>query len=210
MLAACLDDAFAGSGFQKVETDPKERAGALTLTGLLSHLAVDNRTSPVARGKFVRERLLCTHIVDPPEGIDISLPELPPGLTAREELEERTKAPVCATCHGLMNPIGFAFDKLDSIGRNRDEDNGLPLDVTGELTETDIDGSFEGVVELAHRLATSAQVRQCVAVQAFRHGVGRAEGAADACTVWATIVSYRRQRRQPRKRSPEASRFPVD
>jgi hypothetical protein len=183
-LAPLYGLAAAGAAFEQITLPRAERSGALTLSGVMATLAVDNRTSPVARGKFVREMLLCEQIPDPPGGVDISLPALDPGLSARQQLEARTTDPACAACHSLMNPLGFAFESLDSIGQFRTEENGLPLDTQASLTGTlDADGPFADIVELGQRLSTSEQVRQCMAINSFRYTLGRMETAADACSV---------------------------
>lgn len=83
----------------------------------------------------------------------------------------------------MLDPIGFGFEHYDALGRWRDRENGIPIDASGELTQTDVDGPFDGAVELAHRLAASEQVRACVVKQWFRFGHGRAEQSADRCSL---------------------------
>ena len=147
-------------------------------------LAARTRTSPVNRGRFVRQKLLCHHIPDPPGNVDTSLPVLDPGLTARQQLDQKTSGAACSGCHALMNPVGFGFERLDGIGRLRSDDNGVAVDESGALSGTrDIDGPFSGATELAGKLATSAQVQECLAVQAFRYTLGRPESQGDACTL---------------------------
>jgi hypothetical protein len=158
--------------------------GLLGHPALMSVLAARTRTSPVNRGRFVRERLLCHHIADPPPNVDTQLPMLEPGLTARQQLDAKTSPGACAGCHALMNPIGFGFEALDGIGRARTDDNGQPIDDSGTLTNTrDIDGPFRGAGELALKLASSGQVQECLAVQGFRYALGRPESSADACAI---------------------------
>lgn len=183
-LANVYGASAKGASFEKVQLPPGQRAGALGLSGVLSTLAVDNRTSPVARGIFIRDRLLCATIPDPPAGTDLTIPALPPGLTARQQLEARTTAPECAVCHGLMNPLGFGLEKLGAIGSFRETENALPIDDAGEFKETqDIDGPFKGAIELTQKLATSAQVRQCLTLETFRYALGRAESVGDSCAL---------------------------
>jgi hypothetical protein len=132
----------------------------------------------------VRQRLLCQQIADPPANVDTQLPELEPGLTARQQLDAKTSGEPCVTCHGQMNPIGFGFEKLDGIGRYREGENGQPIDDTGTLSGTrDIDGPFRGVPELVARLSASAQLHECLALQGFRYVLGRPESSADACSI---------------------------
>jgi hypothetical protein len=78
-----------------------------------------------------------------------------------------------------MDPIGLGFESFDGIGQFRTVENGQPIDASGLLSATDIDGSFSGVVDLAHRLSQSAEVRSCMVTQWFRYAYGRGETADD-------------------------------
>jgi hypothetical protein len=150
---------------------------------LATHAKAD-QTSPVLRGKFVRSRLLCNPPGPPPPDIVITPPTVDPRKSSRERFEEHTANPFCATCHQLMDPIGFAFEHYDATGRWRDSDAGLPVDATGTLNATDVDGPIDGVQQLSSKLVESAQVRSCVATQWFRWAFGRTEQTADdLCTV---------------------------
>jgi hypothetical protein len=82
-----------------------------------------------------------------------------------------------------MDPIGFGFEHFDGIGRYRETEWGLPIDASGELIATDVDGAYDGVVELAQRLAASEQVKDCIVRQWFRFGYGRVETGEDACSI---------------------------
>jgi hypothetical protein len=82
-----------------------------------------------------------------------------------------------------MDPIGLGFEAYDALGRFRESDAGKPIDSSGELLESDVDGAFSGPAELAHKLADSQQVSHCFARQWFRYAYGRDESAADACSV---------------------------
>jgi len=173
-----------GSEFEKVDTDSAERAGFLTQASVLAVNAKPNQSSPVHRGKFVRERLLCQILPPPPNNIQIKAPDLDPNLTTRERFNQHDKDPFCAGCHKLMDPIGLGFEHYDGVGLWRDKENGKAVDATGQINDSDdIDGPFDGAVELAHKLAESDQVRQCVATQWFRFGYGRAEQKGDQCNL---------------------------
>lgn len=177
-------DPSLGEAFERVELDPSERAGLLTQASLLAVNAKPNQSSPIHRGKFVREMLLCQTLPPPPNDIEIKPPEVKPGTTTRDRFKEHAESPACSPCHVLMDPIGFGFENFDGIGLWREEDQGFPVDASGYLHATrDIDGAFNGAVELAKELASSAEVRQCVATQWFRFGYGRAEGKTDACAM---------------------------
>ncbi len=174
----------SSASLERVAQPGGEHPGILAHPAVLSVLAARTRTSPVNRGRFVRQRLLCDLIPDPPANVDTQLSTPEPGLTARQQLDQKTSGEPCTTCHARMNPIGFGFEKLDGIGRFRSSDNGQPIDDSGALSGTrDIDGMFQGVGELAQKLATSAQVQECLSVQTYRYVFGRPESAADACAI---------------------------
>lgn len=173
-----------GAVFEQVSLDPQQRAGFLTQASLLAVNAKPNQSSPIHRGKFVRERLLCQTIAPPPNNVNIQPPEVDPTATTREKFSQHSTDPACAGCHELMDPIGFGFESYDGIGRFRATDHGLPVDATGEITATrDSNGPFNGAIELAARLGESAEARECVATQWFRFGYGHGEEEADSCAM---------------------------
>ncbi len=172
-----------GADFERVQLPDGQRAGLLTHAGFLAAQAKPNQSSPIHRGKFVREQLLCQLLPPPPDDIAIVPPDLDPDLTTRERFSEHSNNEACRGCHELIDPIGFGFEAFDGMGIYRAEENGKPIDVSGELIATDVDGPFSGVPELASKLATSEQVHNCVVTQYFRYGYGRAETDDDICTV---------------------------
>jgi len=184
-LASFYGDAPpAGPGFQPLTRDPQRAVGLLTQGSFLATHAKANQTSPVLRGKFVRARLLCTPPPPPPADKVIVPPTVDPRLPTRERFSQHATDSYCSVCHKLMDPIGFAFEHFDAVGRWRDTDAGQSVDATGALTGTDVDGTLSGVADLAARLASSQDVRHCVATQWFRWAFGRDESTADdACTV---------------------------
>lgn len=163
------------------------RAGLLTQAGFMAVQAHPDQTSPVLRGKFVRAQLLCTPPPPPPDDVDISVPELSAGTTARDRAEVHLAAGGgCAGCHALMDPIGLAFEHFDALGQFREYENGSLIDVSGEVEYAEdpaLQGAFTGVQPLAEKLASSEQVHDCVATQMFRYGAGRREGDIDACSI---------------------------
>lgn len=174
----------SGSGFVKVALDPAQRAGILTHPSLLTLHAKANQTSPVHRGKFVRERLLCTQLPPPPNDIVIEPPDLDPGLSTRDRFKEHSKNPACTGCHRLMDPIGFGFEHYDAIGRYRKKDGTFDVDANGEIhASEDVNGTFVGAIQLGQKLAKSKQVKACMVTQWFRYSFGRSETEADVCTL---------------------------
>ena len=176
---------ISGSAFVKTPLDGTHRAGVLGQGGLLSLLAKANQTSPVHRGKFVREQLLCMQLPPPPADLMIKPPELSSTLTTRQRFTQHSIDPACTPCHHLMDPIGLGFEDFDGAGAFRALENGQPIDDSGEVEDSDVEGTFHGVGELASRLASSAEVRTCVATRWFRYGYGRGETSADSCSLSA-------------------------
>lgn len=175
-------EAVEASG--KVALDPTQRAGLLTLPAVLATHAHPNRSSPVHRGIWVRQALLCQNIPPPSGDINMTLPPPTDGLTTQEIIRQHRDRPECASCHNLIDPIGFALENFDGIGRWRTQDAGVDVDAAGELIDArGAEGSFVGPVELAGRLAASEQVRDCVATQWFRFGLGRDRSYADTCSL---------------------------
>jgi hypothetical protein len=177
-------DPVTGPEFRQVQLDPDRRAGFLTSAGLMATHANVNQSSPVFRGKFVREQLMCNTLPPPPNDLVIEPPELDPNKTTKEQFEEIGANPACSGCHTLMNPIGFIFEHYDGVGQWRDQQNGKDIDATGEVVQTDdIDGEYDGALELASALAGSTQVQECVSSQWFRFAYNRTVTQEDSCSV---------------------------
>jgi hypothetical protein len=182
----------ADATFAAVDQNPAQRAGVLTQAGILSFTAQPDRTSPTRRGKFVREQLMCQPPPPPPPNVDTNLPAAKPGETARQRYRTHVQDPACASCHTLIDPIGFGFESYDGIGRFRTVDNGAPVDASGEITGSrDLDGRFVGVPELARKLAGSEQVLGCVTRQWFEFATGREDDAGDAPALRGLAAGFR-------------------
>jgi hypothetical protein len=177
-----VQEPVGGDDTTPVGLDPSQRAGLLTQPSVLAVHAHAAQSSPIRRGVLLRENLLCQMLPEPPPDVDNTPPDLDPDATTRERFEQHRADPACAACHELIDPIGFGFEHYDAVGRYRDVENDNPIDGSGALGGTDVDGSFDGAVELAYRLAESDDVRSCVAAQWFRFAFGRIETEADACS----------------------------
>jgi hypothetical protein len=159
-----------------------QRKGVLTHASVLAEHAHVDQTSPVHRGKLVRENLLCQPLPAPPPDVDNVPPSPDPDSTARERFEQHRADPSCAACHALVDPIGFTFEHYDAVGQWRDLEAGADVDASGELVATDVDRPLDGALELADALVQSDDVERCVSRQWFRFALGRSENDADACT----------------------------
>lgn len=137
-----------------------ERGGLLRRGGFLASHAHPRHPSPVQRGVFVLDRLLCTELGVPPANADVSPPvpsEEAALQTNREVVEERTMTGSCAGCHAMINPIGYTFESYDTLGRVRSHDGGLPVDDNGSLFGDPVHGADE----LVARLQGDGEVDRC-------------------------------------------------
>jgi hypothetical protein len=181
---ASAADGAAGT-FSSLTLPAGQGAGLLTLPALLTETAKPDEPWPIYRGEFVREVLLCQQLPSPPPNIPAP-PAVESGVSVRQRLSEHETNPACSGCHALMDPIGFGFSAYDGLGHIQTTDGNQPVDVQGDVGgtfTTDIDGPFDGVAELAGKLASSTMVRQCIERQWFRYAMGRYEQAPDDCSM---------------------------
>lgn len=169
-----------------------ERAGLLTQAAVLgahSHFA---DISPVLSGAFIRATIMCQTPPPPPPTVMAQPPPPKPGETTRQRFDRHRTDATCANCHQLMDPIGYGFAHYDALGRYVTMDGGLPVDAKGEIVASlDLDGTFDGAVELSAKLATSAQVRECVMGQWFTYALGRnLQAQEDGCGVTAVRDAF--------------------
>jgi hypothetical protein len=137
--------------------------GLLTRGALMASLGTPSTSSPIRRGKLIRENLLCQTMPPPPNDIQIDIPEYTEGTTTRALYEGYTLANEdCAGCHELMDLIGFGFENYDGDGTYRTTDQGQAVDASGEIVRSPhSDAPFDGPRELAARLAESEDVQFC-------------------------------------------------
>lgn len=176
-----------------VDFDPAQRAGLLTQPALLALLSHPNQSTPVRRGKFVREQLLCDPLPPPPPNVDTTPPDPDPNLTTRQRFSIHSAAPECAVCHQRMDPIGFGLENYDHLGRFRSDEQGMDIDVSGKIIDArdpELEGPFDGPMDLAQRLAQSPQVRDCIATQWYRYAFGRVETEADSCSLQQAQAAF--------------------
>lgn len=170
--------------FARVTLPPERAGGLLTQGAFLAIHGKAQRSAPILRGIFVRERLLCAPVPPPPPGVSAAEP---PGTitdrTTREYFASLTAGPTCQACHAQINPIGYAFEGFDGTGRARAMDNGLPVDTSSALVGLDGERMFPGAPELAAHLAKSDRVRDCLARFWFRSRFRRLESDDDEVIV---------------------------
>ncbi|MEQ1728773.1 MAG: DUF1592 domain-containing protein [Vicinamibacterales bacterium] len=135
-----------GSHFRRITLpDLNQRGGVLAHGSLLATTSYPDRTSPVVRGKWLLENIFGVTVPSPPPGLNTALPDPNPGTkppTIRERLAQHRKQPVCASCHSVIDPSGFALESFDAIGAFRTiDESGKAVDATGNTVDgTPIDG----------------------------------------------------------------------
>jgi hypothetical protein len=173
-LAALYGLPAPTSPWQRVTLDPSlPRLGMLGEGAYLALQAHPANTSPTHRGKLIREQLLCEPVAAPPANVNTTLPADPPGMTTtlRQKMTAHVSNPSCATCHKLMDPLGFAFESFDSTGAYRTTDNGQPVDTTGAL-----DGQgFANARGLMGLLKDDPRVARCLTKTVYRQAAGHVE-----------------------------------
>ncbi|MDB4532585.1 DUF1588 domain-containing protein, partial [bacterium] len=148
-----------GSRFRRVELRSEDQRGGLLRQGsILTVTSYATRTSPVLRGNWVLENILGTPAPPPPPDIpsldDVSVDA---SLSMRDKLAKHRADPACASCHDRMDPVGFALESFDAVGRWRDFENGAAIDISGGLpdgrTVTGLADLEEGLLEKPHLFA---------------------------------------------------------
>jgi hypothetical protein len=185
-MAKVYGIAMEGNEWQTVTLESDKYSGLLTHPAMMALLSEPAQSSPVRRGVFVRQQILCQALQPPPPNLMVTPPDPDPSLTTRERFREHTANPACAQCHKLIDSIGFGFENFDELGRFRGTENGLKVDGSGSIwgaLDTTINKSFANASELSAMLSTSTQVYDCVARQWFRYSMGRVESRTDECSV---------------------------
>jgi hypothetical protein len=155
---------------------PPERAGVLGHASILAVNAHSDQTSPIRRGLFVRQRLLCETFPPPPAAAG-GVPDVDPTATTRERFAQHSADPACASCHRFIDPLGFGFEAFDAVGASRTTENGLSIDASGELRDVEGQGSgtsapFASLPELGAALAASEAAPACFVAQVVRFALG--------------------------------------
>ena len=173
-----------------------QRPGLLTRALFLSTGSPNTR--PIMKGLFIRKHILCDVIPPPPPGANAKPPDLQPGMTTRETVEELTEmdGTVCAGCHrSLLNPLGFATEDFDALGRYRTEQQffdaqgneagSKPVDTSGvPYVTASSEAPAAGAAELMTQIVASGKVEACLARNFFRYTFARWEDlTTDGCAL---------------------------
>jgi hypothetical protein len=177
-----------GPRFRRVELPAdSHRAGLLGHGSILTVTSYPDRTSPVVRGKWLLENFLGT---PPPPPIPGVPPLKPPSfagkvLSMRERVAEHRRSPVCASCHAMMDPLGFALEHFDGVGRWRAlDESGAPIDASGTLP----DGTkFDGADGLRAALLSSDRFVATLTEKMMTYALGRGVEHSDMPAIRAVL-----------------------
>jgi hypothetical protein len=178
-----------GSYFRRVQLDPASpRRGLLGQGSMLTVTSVATRTSPVSRGKWILENILGTPAPIPPPGVETNLEKDPAEVKAtslRQRMETHRNNPVCASCHKIMDPIGFALENFDLVGTWRERDGPAPVDASGQL----VDGTpLGGPADLRQALLTRSDAFATTATEKLlTYALGRPIEYYDMPTVRSIV-----------------------
>ena len=181
----------AGREFVRVSLQGSGRRGVLTHGSVLTLTSNPNRTSPVKRGKWILENILASPPPPPPPGVP-ALESKETHGTLRQRMDAHRDNPMCASCHAKMDPLGFAFEHFDAVGRFRDKDGDAPVETRGELVSGE---RFADHEELSRVLsdARQAEFLRCLSEKVLTYALGRGLEYYDRPAV-AAIETRLRQR----------------
>ena len=173
-----------GEGFRRVSLAGTRRGGVLTHASVLTITSNPTRTSPVKRGKWVLENLLATPVPPPPANVP-PLTETKAAVAAaslRQRMEQHRENPMCASCHALMDPVGFGLENFDGIGAWRDQDGPFAVDPSGQLATGE---TFASAAELRAILAARQRdaFTRCLAEKLLTYALGRGLEYYDPCAL---------------------------
>jgi hypothetical protein len=163
----------------KVSLAGTERRGVLTHGSVLTVTSHPRRTSPVKRGKWVLDQILCEPPPPPPPGVEGLIEDMGGPVTGslRERLEAHRDIEYCASCHDQIDPLGFGLEHYDGIGAWRMEDSGFAVDASGLLPDGQ---TFYGAAELAQILAADPRAYRCMVEKLYTYALGRPPHTRDA------------------------------
>lgn len=179
----------AAEGFARVALTDRRRGGLLGMGAMLLPTSTPLRTSPVQRGRWILDRLLATAMPPAPPGAG-TLPadDAPKGKqTLRQRLEHHRRSRACASCHAVMDPLGFALENYDVMGRWREELHGQPIDNRGELPSGQV---LDGPVALKDALlARTDELAYALAKNLLTYATGRAFDTLDDAELMELVAA---------------------
>ncbi len=185
-----------GSGFARVQL-PATRRGVIGHGSVLANGHRTDGTSPTFRGLFVRKRMLCQTVPEPPPDVDTTLePSGGQAVTTRQLYSQHATNAACSGCHKLMDNIGFGLESFDGVGAFRTTENGAPVDDSGVLVNGNTETPFRGVAELGAVLMQTPTTGDCFVRHALQWALGRGFESADENTVLGLGVALEKNERR--------------
>jgi hypothetical protein len=178
--------------FRKVQLPTAQRSGLLTQGSFLAQRAHDDDTDAVARGKYIRETILCQPLPPPPPNVAAILPAPTGDVTMRERLSQHLTDDTCTVCHTLMDPLGLAFENYDGTGAWRSAyRSGREIDTSGLLTGvSDPGGKFKNAVELSALLSNAPESAECFVTKLYTYATGQSDLSGANCAVDALAAAF--------------------
>jgi hypothetical protein len=182
-----------GKEFRRVKTENQRRGGVLTMAALLMGKADPDRTNVPRRGNYLAGTILGTPAPPPPPNVpelkEVANSDQP--LTLRERFELHRADASCSVCHAKIDPLGYALENFDAIGRWREQDAGKPIDASGVLpsgeTFTDIEALKKVLLDRREELATQ------FAKQMLIYALGRGLIVVDKCVIEEAVTAARKR-----------------
>ncbi len=169
-----IDGSF-GADPKSADVAGKNRGGLLRQGAWLTLTSNPDRTSPVKRGKWILENLLCSAPPPPPPGVEGFKPADLAAKTQKELLAAHRADPKCSGCHAIMDPLGLALENYDGIGRWRTKDKTFTIDATGDYKGQ----SFSSPEEFMSLLVADPRLSSCAVQKVFTYALGRGTDDAD-------------------------------
>ena len=186
-LPVHTDDALLSSWAPYEYPAGAQQAGILTQASFVALHSPPGRSSPTIRGKALREMILCQKVPDPPGNVNFNLVQdtnNPQYRTVRARLTAHATEAMCTGCHKIMDPVGLAMENFDTIGGFRAQENGAPIDVSGEL-----DGiKFTDPAGLGKAVHDNASATSCLVNRVYSYGVGHKITQSEKTWIAETLV----------------------
>ncbi len=173
-------------------TEQAGRPGILTRAAVLAAHSTPDGSSPIRRGVLIRERVLCQGLPPPSSNVEMILPDFDEEVvTTRDRTEAHLNAPSCASCHALIDGLGYAFEGFDGVGAIRTEQGGATIDPSGSILSTlSTDGDFEDVHGFIGLLKDSDEVERCFAKNYRMYSLGAADDFNQSCVDGAVLDAF--------------------
>lgn len=156
--------------FEPVVFAPGRRAGILTHPYLLSAFAYHNNSSPIHRGVFLTRNIVGRRLKPPPMAVAFKNEDFPADISMREKITRLTRDKACMSCHSVINPLGFALENYDAVGRWRTRENNLPVDsASAYVTDQGDTVQIQSARDIANLALGHESAERAFVTQLFHH-----------------------------------------